>query len=100
MSAVMKHTMVVRHPDTMEATPVLAGDPRPDWAKDLIHDDNLEDAKGSDSGSNYTGTKDELQAEADKRGLEVEGTGKDGAVVKADLVKALEADDAENAENA
>lgn len=36
---------------------------------------------------------DELKAEADKRGLEVEGTGKDGNVLKADLVAALEADD-------
>jgi hypothetical protein len=38
--------------------------------------------------------KDDLQAEADRRGLEVEGTGADGAVVKDDLVEALEADDA------
>lgn len=34
---------------------------------------------------------DELQAEADRRGLTVEGTGKDGNVLKADLVKALSA---------
>lgn len=38
-------------------------------------------------------TKDELQAEADKRGLTVKGTGADGAALKADLVKALEKDD-------
>lgn len=47
---------------------------------------------GADKG--YAGqTADELQAEADERGLEVEGTGKDGNVLKADLVSALEADD-------
>lgn len=38
-------------------------------------------------------TKDELQAEAERRKLEVKGTGKDGAVVKADLVAALTAAD-------
>lgn len=36
----------------------------------------------------------DLETEAEKRGLEVEGTGKDGKVVKADLVAALEAADA------
>lgn len=36
----------------------------------------------------------DLQAEADRRGLEVQGTGADGNVVKADLVGALQADDA------
>lgn len=38
--------------------------------------------------------KDDLQVEADRRGLQVEGTGADGNVVKDDLVAALEADDA------
>lgn len=50
-----------------------------------------DDADGSDYGSQQ---KEDLQAEADKRGLEVQGSGKDGNVVKADLVSALEADDA------
>ena len=36
---------------------------------------------------------EELQAEADSRGLEVEGSGADGRVLKADLVTALEAHD-------
>lgn len=35
------------------------------------------------------GTKDELQAEADARNLTVTGTGANGAVIKEDLVKAL-----------
>lgn len=34
-------------------------------------------------------TKDELAKLAEERGVTVEGTGKDGAVLKADLVKAL-----------
>ncbi len=38
-------------------------------------------------------TKAELQEEADKRGLEVKGTGSDGAVLKDDLVKALKKSD-------
>ena len=99
MSGVMKHTMVVRNPDTLEATALLAGEPVPDWVTDeLVHPDNYGDAKAEESGSSYTGQKAaDLQEEADKRGLVVEGTGKDGAVVKADLVKALEADDAANA---
>lgn len=36
----------------------------------------------------------DLQAEADRRGLTVEGTGQGGNVLKADLVTALQADDA------
>ena len=94
MSArVMRHTMVLRNPDTLQAEALVAGKPVPDWAKDMVHEDNLTDGSGSDAGGYDSQTKDDLQAEADKRGLEVEGTGKDGNVVKADLVAALEADD-------
>jgi hypothetical protein len=39
-------------------------------------------------------SKDELQAEVDRRGITVEGSGANGNVVKDDLVAALEADDA------
>lgn len=39
-------------------------------------------------------SREELQDEADRRDLAVEGTGKDGYVLKADLVAALAADDA------
>jgi hypothetical protein len=42
-------------------------------------------------------TVEDLQAEADRRGLEVTGTGSGGNVVKGDLVKALRADDAAGA---
>lgn len=55
--------------------------------------DGDSDESAADKG--YADRKvDELQAEADERGLEVEGSGKDGKVLKADLVAALEADDA------
>ncbi|MGH3428481.1 MAG: hypothetical protein ACRDQZ_13090 [Mycobacteriales bacterium] len=46
--------------------------------------------KADDTEPDYaTQTKAELQEEADKRHLEVKGTGADGAVLKDDLVKAL-----------
>lgn len=38
-------------------------------------------------------TKAELAAEAEERGLTIEGTGADGNVLKDDLIAALEADD-------
>lgn len=43
-------------------------------------------------------SKDELQAEADGRGLTVEGSGQGGGVLKADLAAALEADDAKESD--
>lgn len=46
--------------------------------------------------SKYGGMKpEELQALASERELNVEGTGRDGNVLKADLVAALDAHDAE-----
>lgn len=51
-------------------------------------------ADGAGETDGYVGWKvDDLAAEAEKRGLTVEGSGKDGKVVKADLVAALDADD-------
>lgn len=111
MAGVLKHTMVVRHPDTLEATALLVGSEVPDWASDLVDEGNLESkaaakaakteapAGGSTSGDKgYAGqTPDELKTEAESRGLTVEGTGKDGNVLKGDLVAALEADDASKA---
>lgn len=48
----------------------------------------------SDASEGYDAqTVDELEAEASRRGIEVTGTGKDGNVLKKDLVAALEADD-------
>lgn len=64
-------------------------------------------ASSSDSGTgndpsgddkDYAGkSPDELKALADERKLDVTGTGKDGNVLKGDLVAALEADDASKA---
>lgn len=46
------------------------------------------------AGSRYDSMKpEELQAEAESRGMTVEGTGKDGNVLKADYVAALVAAD-------
>lgn len=42
----LRHTLVVRHPDTLEATALLADSEVPDWAKSLVPADNLVD--GSD----------------------------------------------------
>lgn len=59
------------------------------YALDAKHKANLTPT------SKYAGMKpDELQAIADERQLSVEGTGKDGNVLKADLVSALDAHDA------
>lgn len=53
------------------------------------------EASGGPITGDYASQKpSDLQAEADRRGLTVEGTGADGNVLKADLVAALEADDA------
>lgn len=60
----------------------------------------LAEARGGEpsEGGSYDGqSKDDLQAEADRRELDVQGTGSNGNVTKADLVKALEADDEEPA---
>jgi hypothetical protein len=52
-----------------------------------------------DQTPDYTKMKfEEVKAEADKRGLEVEGSGKDGNVIKSDYEKALKADDEAKAE--
>lgn len=52
MTAVMKYTVIVRHPDTDEPTALLAGKPVPGWAADLVRQDDLDGgdeapAKGS-----------------------------------------------------
>lgn len=99
--AVLAHTLVVRHPETLVATALLAGTEVPEWASDLVDKGNLTDgkaAKAESAGGGYAGqSPDELKAEAEKRDLTVEGTGKDGNVLKGDLVAALEADDAAKA---
>lgn len=99
----MKYTVIRENPETLQSEALLQGEPVPAWAKDLVHADDLESSSKSQSSSGSSGpdyskmTPAELQGEADKRELEVEGSGANGNVVKADLVSALEADDAENA---
>ena len=41
MSALLKHTLIVRHPDTDAPTALVEGEPVPDWAEDLVQDDDL-----------------------------------------------------------
>ena len=69
---------------------VLAGQPVPPDLVDAYTGDTVEESAG---GSYDSQTVDELQALADSRGLDVEGSGKDGNVLKSDLVAALEASD-------
>ena len=55
-SKVLRHTLVVRHPETMSATALLAGEPVPEWASDMVDADDLESA----------GTKDDAADEEPK----------------------------------
>lgn len=66
----------------------LVGDPE----RDLAPESDL--VSSTSAGSYDDQTVEELQAEADRRGLTVEGTGTGGNVLKSDLVAALQADDA------
>lgn len=109
MAGTMKHTMVVRHPDTMMAEALLVGSKVPDWAAGIVGPDNVDggDSGGSDGGGsdysrmNVADLEAEVEARNDDREdddfLVVEGTGKDGKVLKKDLVAVLEADDAASA---
>lgn len=42
MSGVLKHTLIVRHPETDAPTGLIAGTEVPDWASKLVHADDLE----------------------------------------------------------
>lgn len=69
------------------------GDDVPDWAAKQMGDHCFE-GSDEDGDKGYADQSvEELQALVDERELEVEGTGKDGNVLKKDLVAALEADD-------
>jgi hypothetical protein len=41
-AATLKYTIVVRHPETGVATALVEGSGVPEWAKDLVHKDDLE----------------------------------------------------------
>lgn len=90
MSGVLAYTVIVRHPDTDAATALLAGQPVPEWAGDLVHADDL---TGGDEG--YSALKvGDLKAEIERRN---EGREDDAKVPadgnKAALIAALESDD-------
>ena len=57
---------------------------------EAVDADEVEDAEDYESAWN----KDDLLAEVESRGLMVEGTGEGGRVLKADLIAALQKDDA------
>ncbi|WP_344004149.1 hypothetical protein [Nocardioides lentus] len=40
----LAHTLIVRHPDTLVATPLVAGSEVPDWATSLVDDADLDGA--------------------------------------------------------
>lgn len=46
--SVLRYSMVVRDPDTSEAVALRAGEPVPDWAKSLVHADDLENDKSAE----------------------------------------------------
>lgn len=62
---VLKYTLVVRHPDTGVATPIVAGSEVPEWAEDLVHDDDLETTPGPSTSTSDTGA-DGADGEAKK----------------------------------
>ena len=41
----MRVTVAVRHPQTLEAVAILAGDPVPDWALGLVDDGDVVEPK-------------------------------------------------------
>lgn len=101
MSAgVLRYTLVVRD-EGGQPVALLEGQEVPEWARELVHADDLEGGDAADdssAGVDYESkTKPELQAEIDKRN---EGREDDAKIVadapgnKPDLVKALAADDA------
>ena len=107
MSGVLRYTVVVRQPGTLMAVALLEGDPVPEWATDLVHADDLDN--GSEAPASETGdkprsyadlSKSDLKAEVEARNeardeddlIEVDAPGN-----KAELIAALEADDAAQA---
>jgi hypothetical protein len=97
-----EYLFVGEHADTLASgRHVAPGDSVPADAVDLDdqHDCNLVDEgrlvpiSPPEPSAYEKQSADELQAEAERRGLEVDGTGADGNVLKKDLVAALEAHD-------
>lgn len=99
---------VVNDPETGLPTALLKGEDVPVWAVDQVGDHLVEqDDDGEDDGPDYAGQSNtDLEKEIGRRNTDrtgdavivPAGTGNAGRVVKADLVAALEADDAKTAQ--
>jgi hypothetical protein len=90
----MRYTVIVLHSETNQPVALLADEPVPDWASDLVHADDLVSA-GGEADEGYSSMKvDALKAEIATRNEgrdeadQLSGEGK-----KADLIAVLEADD-------
>lgn len=59
MGGMLRHTLVVRHPETLEATPLLAGAEVPEWAAGLVHEDDLAQAEGKKTAARRPAAKSE-----------------------------------------
>lgn len=83
---------IVRQGDPIPPSFELLEEGEPEVAESPAEPDKLGLAANASEG--YSSSKKaELEAEANRRGLEVEGTGSEGAVTKDDLVRALEQSD-------
>lgn len=88
---------VIVHDDQLNIDrKIVAGQPVPADLRKAYAEETGESVPESDSDTVDYDKKsvEELEDEVDRRGLEVEGTGADGNVLKKDLVAALKADDA------
>jgi hypothetical protein len=90
------HTNVSTHAQPLASGQVVAPGEHATLTGDP-HDRALLDSGAflaTETETNYAAMRrDQLDAYAEPRGLDVKGTGKEGAVVAADLAKALTADD-------
>lgn len=90
---------VVRHPESGEVVTLAAGD-LPAWADGLVGDHLIEAAQGDDVSPYAALTKAELKAEVDKRNADRDDDAKlaPESDKNADLIAALDADDAKASE--
>lgn len=103
MAGKLKHTMVIRNPETLLPEALLEGSEVPAWAKDLVHADNLTTGggKGSGGGSEKGKGYDDLSVAKLKAAIKERNESrsdeadhiKPAGTKQADLVAALVADD-------
>lgn len=102
MSGVLKYTIVRRHPETLQAVALIEGTEVPDWAADMVEDDDLTtggDAGGEGAYSGREWSKSKLEAEVKARNADRDAA--DHVQVaepgnKPELIAALEQDDADH----